>query len=310
MSYAYAPDPGALARDLYDGQIHQLDAWAYVWYDGTYLWYWTNNNWDAAYNVAHGWFFVWTGTTNIWPFADNSWNYCDWGQYWEGHGQYILGCYHDWGGGDTDWLFELHDVTTNTAVLDWACFNLGTDNLFNPVDHQLLFASQELDGTWEYTDPDTLVVWNYDSQLHTVSEFVDAIGTLASLYGQWDVVAIGDAGNVNSFLIGDQWITPINYTSFYSDFVEWGSFMSNSANTHTGDAMVQFMASSVAATSGGQAMLSTIQGWLGCYLFASDDPTGWGASGDVDLEWPGLYGQYPNQSVPYDWLVYMNLVPA
>ena len=149
VSYTEASDPGALARDLYDGQIHQLDAWAYVWYDGTYLWYWTNNNWDAAFNVAHGWFFVWTGTTNIWPFADNSWNYCDWGMYWAGHGQYILGDYVDSGGGNTDWLYELHNVTTNAADLNWACFNLGPDNIYNPLDNQLVFTSQEVSGTWE-----------------------------------------------------------------------------------------------------------------------------------------------------------------
>ena len=143
------------------------------------------------------------------------------------------------------------------------------------------------------------MVWGYDQQLHTVSEFVDAIGTLAQLYGQWDVVALGDGGTFNQFLIGDQWIMPSNYTTFQSDFLEWGSYMSNSANSHTGDAMVQLMASGAASGPSGQAMLSTIQGWLNCYLFASDDYTAPPSSGgDYDLEWPG-----PGV-MPYSWWVF------
>ena len=224
MSYAYAPDPGALAgdhhmsytspldsgdlvRDIYDGQIHQLDAWAYVWYDGTYLWYWTNNNWDAALNVAHGWFFVWTGNTDLPEYVSNAWNYCDWGTYWQGHGEYILGDYVNWGGGDTDWQFELHDVTYNCWYLNWACFNLGADGIFNPVDNELIFVSEDFSYTWEYTDPDSLVVWMYDwhgtvpthpdgGYLCTVAEVVDTIGILAQFYGPWDIVAIDDHGTM------------------------------------------------------------------------------------------------------------------
>ena len=150
MSYAYAPDPGVVACDHHTSYTYAPDParWPAIitcpthplWIPATWpeMTFTTGKfiNWmpmrmsgTTAHICGTGQttigmrlttsltvgFLSGPGTRTCREFTDNAWNYCDWGMYWTGHGHYVLGDYIDWGGGNTDWLFELHDVTTNTC---------------------------------------------------------------------------------------------------------------------------------------------------------------------------------------------------